>query len=191
MGTEDKKLVTSIKRATILSGIGMGLLLGIIMGLSVSETVQTIFGVLTTILGAFLGFDKRSYAGMEASEYEKEQHNTLFTALRAGWFGIAVVLGILSGIGIRTQEIFEIPVSKKVKQLTDAGFEPEYARKLIAYWKFAINPKTGELELQPRFSGKVRLPCSAPKTGPPCVVPLIPTTGITTANSQNCLAGTG
>jgi hypothetical protein len=145
MGAEDKKLINSIKRATILSGIGMGLLLGIIMGLSVSETVQTIFGVLTTILGAFLGFDKRSYAGMEASEYEKEQHNTLFTALRAGWFGIAVVVGILSGIGIRTQEVFEIPVSKKVKQLTDAGFEPEYARKLIAYWKFSINPNTGKL----------------------------------------------
>ncbi len=145
MGTDEKKLVSSIKRATILSGVGMGLLLGIIMGLSVSETVQTIFGVLTTILGAFLGFDKRSFAGMEASEYEKEQHNTLFTALRAGWFGIAVVVGILSGIGIRTQEVFEIPVAKKVKQLTDAGFEPEYARKLIAYQKFAIDPNTGEL----------------------------------------------
>jgi len=39
METEDKRLIRSIKRATILSGIGMGLLLGIIMGLSVSETV--------------------------------------------------------------------------------------------------------------------------------------------------------
>lgn len=145
MGTEDKKLINSIKQATILSGIGMGLLLGIIMGLSVSDVVKTIFGILAGLLGAFLGFDKHNYAGMEASEYEKEKYNTLFTALRAGWFGLAVVFGILSGILIRTQELFEIPVTKSVKQWTDAGYEPEYARKLIAYQRLAINPNTGEL----------------------------------------------
>ncbi|MFH1119036.1 MAG: hypothetical protein V1775_04380 [Bacteroidota bacterium] len=145
MGTEDKKLINSIKKATILSGIGMGLLLGIIMGLSVSDVVKTIFGILSGLLGAFLGFDKRNYAGMEASEYEKEKYNTLFTALRAGWFGMAVVFGILSGMLIRTQEIFEISVVKNVKQWTDAGFEPEYARRLIAYQRLAINPNTGEL----------------------------------------------
>lgn len=145
MGTEDKKLISSIKRATILSGIGMGLLLGIIMGLSVSDVVKTIFGILAGLLGAFLGFDKRNYAGMEASEYEKEKYNTLFTALRAGWFGMAVVFGILSGMLIRTQELFEMPVAKSVKQWTDAGFEPEYAQKLVAYQRLAINPNTGEL----------------------------------------------
>jgi hypothetical protein len=145
MENEDKKLINSIKHATILSGIGMGLLLGIIMGLSVSDVVKTIFGILAGLLGAFLGFDKRNYAGMEASEYEKEKYNTLFTALRAGWFGLAVVFGILSGMFIRTQELFEIPVAKSVKQWTDAGFEPEYAQKLVAYQRLAINPNTGEL----------------------------------------------
>ncbi len=145
MGTEDKKLITSIKRATILSGIGMGLLLGIIMGLSVSDVVQTIFGVLAGLMGAFLGFDKRNYTGMEASEYEKEKYNTLFTAMRAGWFGLAVVAGILSGIFIRTNELFTMSVEKSVKQWTDAGFDPDYARKLVAYKRLAISPTTGEL----------------------------------------------
>jgi len=145
MDNEEKKLFNSMKRATILSGIGMGLLLGIIMGLSVSEVVKVIFGVLTALLGAFLGFDRRSFAGMEAEEYEKEKHNTLFTSLRAGWFGLAVVAGILSGMWIRTHEIFTISVKDSVKQYTDAGFEPEYARKLVTYKRFAINPGTGEL----------------------------------------------
>jgi hypothetical protein len=145
MGTEDKKLITSIKRATILSGIGMGLLLGIIMGLSTSEVVKTIFGVLAGLMGAFLGFDKRSYAGMEASEYEKEKYNTLFTAIRAGWFGLAVVFGILSGMLIRTQEIFELSVAERVTQWTKAGYDPDYARKLVTYKIFAIDPNTGEL----------------------------------------------
>ncbi len=144
METDEKKLVSSIKRATIFSGIGMGLLLGIIMGLSASEVVQTIFGVLTAMLGAFLGFDKRSFAGMEAAEYEKEKYNTLFTGLRAGSFGIAVVAGILSGMYIRTQEVLTMSVEKRVKQWTDADFEPEYARRLVAYQMLAIDPQTGD-----------------------------------------------
>lgn len=144
METTDMKLVRSIKTATIFSGLGMGLLLGIIMGLSASEVVQTIFGVLTALLGAFLGFDRRSFSGMEAEEYEKEKYNALYTGLRAGSFGVAVVAGILSGMYIRTQEVLTMSVEKRVKQWTDADFEPEYARKLVAYQMLSIDPRTGE-----------------------------------------------
>jgi hypothetical protein len=144
METTEKKLVRSIKIATIFSGLGMGLLLGIIMGLSASEVVQTIFGVLTALLGAFLGFDRRSFSGMEAEEYEKEKYNALYTGLRAGSFGVAVVVGILSGMYIRTQEVLTMSVEERVKQWTDADFEPEYARKLVAYQMLSIDPRTGE-----------------------------------------------
>jgi hypothetical protein len=145
MEKEERKLISGIKQATILSGIGMGLLLGVIMGLSVSEVVKVIFGILTAMLGAFLGFDKRSYAGMEAAEYQKEKENTLFTALRAGWFGIAVVAGIFLGMYVRTQEVFTISVSESVKEYTEAGFAPEEARKLVLFQRLGINPTTGEL----------------------------------------------
>ena len=64
MEKEEKKLFSRIKTATVLSGIGMGLLLGLIMGLSVSEVVKVIMGTLTALLGAFMGFDKRSFSGM-------------------------------------------------------------------------------------------------------------------------------
>ncbi|MBK6345393.1 MAG: hypothetical protein IPF68_05560 [Bacteroidales bacterium] len=145
MEKEEKQLLRNIRNATVLSGIGMGLLLGIIMGLSVSEVVKVIMGVLTAILGTFLGFDKRSFAGMDAEEYLKEKHNSLFTALRAGWFGLAVVAGILSGMWIRTNEVFTPSVKWSVQQWTDAGYDADYARKLVTYQRFAINPKTGEL----------------------------------------------
>jgi len=145
MDADKSKLITSIKRATILSGIGMGLLLGIIMGLSTSEVVKTIFGVLTALLGAFLGFDRRSFAGMQSDEYEKEQYNTLYTALRAGWFGLGVVFAILLGMWIRTHEILNLSPKKAVERWTEAGFHPDYARKLVTYQKFAINPQSGEL----------------------------------------------
>lgn len=143
MEKEEQDLVRSIKRATVLSGIGMGLLLGLIMGLSVSEVVKVIMGTLTALLGAFLGFDKRSFTGMSADDYQKDQQNALFTALRAGWFGFAVVAGILFGMWIRTHEVFTLSVNKSVQQWTDAGYDAEYARKLVTYQRLAINPTTG------------------------------------------------
>jgi hypothetical protein len=145
MDKEEKQLFNSIKTATVFSGIGMGLLLGLIMGLSVSEVVKVIMGTLTALLGVFLGFDKRTFSGMSDEDYDKDKQNTLFTALRAGWFGLAVVVGILLGMWIRTNEVFTISVARSVKQWTDAGYDSAYARKLVTYQRLAINPTTGEL----------------------------------------------
>lgn len=145
MENDERVLFKSIKRATILAGIGMGLLLGLIMGLSVSEVVKVIMAAMTAILGAFLGFDKRSYTGVTTDDYQKEKENTLFTSLRAGWFGIAVIAGILSGMFIRTHEVFTPSVEKSVKQWTDAGYDPVYARKLVVFQRLAINPNSGEV----------------------------------------------
>jgi len=145
MEKDDKKLLANIKRATIFSGIGLGLLLGLIMGLSVSETVKIVMGALTAVLGAFLGFDKRSFSGISSDEYKKENQNAHFTALRAGWFGFAVIAGILLGMWIRTHEVFSLSLEKSIKQWTDAGYEPEYARKLVVFQRLAINPQTGEV----------------------------------------------
>lgn len=156
MEKEEKNLLNSIKKATILSGIGMGLLLGIIIGLSTTEVVKAIMGILTALLGAFLGFDKRSFAGMEADEYLKEKHNSLFTALRAGWFGLAVVAGILSGMWIRTNEIFTPSVKWSVDQWTAAGYDSLYARKLVTYQRFAIDPNTGELRPETELNKSAR-----------------------------------
>jgi uncharacterized membrane protein (Fun14 family) len=145
MEKDEKKLLTSVKRATIFSGIGLGLLLGLIMGLSVSETVKIVMGALTAVLGAFLGFDKRSFSGISSEEYQKENQNAHFNALRAGWFGFAVIAGILFGMWVRTHEVFSVPLEKSIKQWTDAGYEPDYARKLVVFQRLAINPQTGEV----------------------------------------------
>ena len=144
MEKDEKRLFAELKRATVLSGIGMGLLLGIIMGLSVSEVVKVIMASLTALLGVFLGFEKRSFTGMDNEEYKKDNTNTLITALRSGSFGIAVVAGILFGMWIRTNEVFTISVKDSVQQWTDAGYDPDYARKMVAFQRLGINPTTGE-----------------------------------------------
>lgn len=145
MERDEKKLLAGLKRATIFSGIGLGLLLGLIMGLSVSETVKIVMGALTAVLGAFLGFDRRSFSGISSEEFQKENQNAHFTALRAGWFGFAVIAGILFGMWIRTHEVFSFSLEKSIKQWTDAGYEPDYARKLVVFQRLAINPQTGEV----------------------------------------------
>jgi uncharacterized membrane protein (Fun14 family) len=145
MEKDEKRLLASLKRATIFSGIGLGLLLGLIMGLSVSETVKIVMGALTAVLGAFLGFDRRSFSGISSEEFQKENQNAHFTALRAGWFGFAVIAGILFGMWIRTHEVFSLSLEKSIKQWTDAGYEPDYARKLVVFQRLAINPQTGEV----------------------------------------------
>jgi uncharacterized membrane protein (Fun14 family) len=144
MENEDKKLMNAMRRAAVLSGIGMGLLLGLIMGLSVSEVVKTIMAALTALLGVFLGFDKRNFAGMDKETYQKDKNETLLTSLRAGWFGLAVVAGILFGMWVRAQEVFTLSIEKRVQQYTDAGFDTTYALKLVAYERLGIDPTTGE-----------------------------------------------
>ncbi len=144
MEKEEKKSFNSLKRATVLSGIGMGLLLGLIMGLSASEVVKVVMAALTALLGVFFGFEKRSFSGMQKEEYEKDKNETLLTSLRAGWFGLAVVAGILFGMWIRTNEVFTIPVEKSVQQWIDAGVDSAYARKLVIYERLNIDPNTGE-----------------------------------------------
>ncbi|MBE0639635.1 MAG: hypothetical protein IH598_14045 [Bacteroidales bacterium] len=144
MEKEEKRLLISLRRAAILSGIGMGLLLGLIMGLSVSEVVKAIMATLTVALGAFLGFEKRSFTGMDNDTYKKDKNETLLTSLRAGWFGLAVVAGILFGMWIRTNEVFTIPVKKSVQQYIEAGYDSSDALKFVAYQRLGINPTTGE-----------------------------------------------
>jgi hypothetical protein len=102
-------------------------------------------GALTAVLGAFLGFDRRSFSGISSEEFQKENQNAHFTALRAGWFGFAVIAGILFGMWIRTHEVFSLSLEKSIKQWTDAGYEPDYARKLVVFQRLAINPQTGEV----------------------------------------------
>lgn len=145
MDKEEKRIFVSLKAATILAGTGMGLLLGIIMGLSVSEVVKVIMASLTALLGVFLGFDKRSFSAMSEEEFRKDKQETLLTALRAGSFGLAVVAGILLGMWVRTNDIFTPSVKSQVKEWTDAGYDEKYALKLVAYQRLAINPTTGEL----------------------------------------------
>lgn len=133
-----------MRRAAILAGIGMGLLIGVIMGLSVSEVVKVILGALSVLLAAFLGFDKRDFSGMDNETYQKDKNEALITSLRAGFFGLAVVVGIFLGMWVRTNGIMTVPIKDSVQEWIDAGYDSTTAQKYVAYERLAINPTTGD-----------------------------------------------
>ena len=122
----------------------MGLLLGLIMGLSVSPTTKIVLGVIAAGLGTFLGFDKSAFKGTPAAENQPSRSSFL-RELRVGSFGFAVVAGILLGMTIRTNELLSPTIVESVERWTDAGYHPTVARQFVALERLRIDPKTGEL----------------------------------------------
>lgn len=126
----------------IFSGFGIGLLVGILLGLSVTPVVGIVVGSLAAVLAVFLGLKDNLKQEINAIRNFQIQIN----ALRAGSFGVAVVLGILLGLYLRTNETLSQAVEKQVQQWTKAGYDTTYARQLVVYQKLGINPTTGEID---------------------------------------------
>lgn len=122
----------------------MGLLLGLIMGLSVSPTTKVVLGVIAAGLGTFLGFDKSTFKGASSPENQPNRSSFL-RELRVGSFGFAVVAGILLGMTIRTNELLSLTIVESVERWTEAGYHPTVARQFVALERLRIDPKTGEI----------------------------------------------
>ncbi|MFC1560543.1 hypothetical protein ACFL3W_01210 [Pseudomonadota bacterium] len=122
----------------------MGLLLGLIMGLSVSPTTKIVLGVIAAGLGTFLGFDKSAFKGSSASDNQPDRSSFL-RELRVGSFGFAVVAGILLGMTIRTNELLSPTIVESVEKWTEAGYHPTVARQFVALERLRIDPKSGEV----------------------------------------------
>lgn len=122
----------------------MGLLLGMIMGLSISPTTKIVMGVLAAGLGTFLGFDKSAFKGEDTNDSQAGRKNFL-RELRVGSFGFAVVAGIIFGLTIRTNEMFSPTIAESVAKWTEAGYSPAEARQFVALERLRIDPKTGEV----------------------------------------------
>lgn len=123
--------------SSMYAGIGLGLLIGLIMGLSVTPTVKIILGALASLLGALLGFENK--LGNSDGNQSTVERN-----VKLGSFGIAVVLGIIGGIHIRTNNLFAPTITEKVQTWLDAGYDSASARKYVAYELLKIDPVTGE-----------------------------------------------
>ncbi len=121
----------------IFAGVGIGLLLGIIMGLSVSPVVLTVMGALTGLLGAVLGLENK------IGNSEDNQASDIAKNIKVGAFGFAVIAGIFFGMNVRTHSKIGPTISERIDKWEKAGYDPEVAKRYVAYELLSIDPKTG------------------------------------------------
>ena len=117
----------------VFSSLGIGLLVGILLGLSSAPVVGLVVGSITALLASLLGFKLPVREGADGSKADQLPQATvqILIGLRAGTFGFACVLGIFAGIYMRTHDLLSPPergLEARYAELLAVGFGPEQAR---------------------------------------------------------------
>lgn len=137
--------------ADLLSGLGIGLLLGIVVGLSTTPVVAVVVGALTSLLAALLGLGGSS----PADPAKPTLLNTMqLNGLRIGSFGLAAVAGVFIGLYVRINNpLAESPKAQLARW--DAAFpdNPTLARQMMIYERHRLVP--GALKLDQDFGTAV------------------------------------
>lgn len=115
-------------RKDIFSGAGLGLLVGVIIGISIAELTGIILGALTSLLAAFFGLRSNS---------EGEKGNQLVI----GSFSFTCVLAIFLGLLIRTHNFLAPSLASQIKEYELASFDSAEIREIILLKEFGIIPE--------------------------------------------------
>ncbi|MEO6973488.1 MAG: hypothetical protein ABI135_08730 [Rhodoferax sp.] len=106
----------------------MGLMLGLLLGLSSAPVVAVVVGAIAALLGSIV------LPQLPSKSPEGDERRTTID-LRAGALGLACVVGILCGIWLRTHDALspkKPTLSERLEQWKSIGFSPEEARVLVA-----------------------------------------------------------
>jgi hypothetical protein len=119
--------------AQIFSGAGVGLLLGILLGLSSSPVVSLVVGALAAVLATFIGIRGPNKDSLEAPGEATNGAQRKGLAFRAGAFGFTCIVGLLTGIYLRTHDSLSPPrpsLKQQVDELVSVGFSAAEARRI-------------------------------------------------------------
>lgn len=111
----------------IFAGIGLGLLVGGIIGLSIAEVTGLILGALTSILTAFFGLRPTK---------EGETGNKIII----GAFSLICLLAILGGMFLRTNNAFSPSLEEEINSYKNADFTVEEIKNILMVKKFGLVP---------------------------------------------------
>ena len=109
----------------LFAGVGLGLLVGVLVGLSSSPVVSVVVGALASGMVTLLGFVRSSKDG-EAGSSEG-------SVIRLGGFGVACAAAVLFGLFIRTHNWLSPSIADQVVEVQRAGYSGEEARRWVAY----------------------------------------------------------
>lgn len=105
-------------RIAAFSGIGIGLMVGVLLGLSISPVVGYFIGAVGTGLAALLGLNDRHFSAAKG--------------VRIGAFGFATVAGAAIGIYARTHDVFARSLQEQKAEIERVGYRPEEALAIMS-----------------------------------------------------------
>ena len=106
----------------LFAGAGTGLLLGLLLGLSATPVVAAVVGGLVTAAAA--------YWNLAASAADDQANRR---ALAAGVLCITCIVGLLSGLWLRTRDVLAVTPAQQIARWTAAGYSAADARALAAF----------------------------------------------------------
>ncbi len=123
-------------KSQVFSSVGIGLLIGILLGLSASPVVGLVVGAVSALLASLTGLKvpKNNKELVNLVEINLEQQKLI--GIRAGFFGLTCVVGIFIGIFLRTHNILSPPeytLKQQFEELTSIGFNPKEAREILVH----------------------------------------------------------
>lgn len=144
------------RAADAFAGFALGLLTGLLVGLSSTPVVGGVVGALTAVIAGFFGLTSAPLTP---------------DPLRIGSFGCAAVIGLAFGLHVRAQDLTALTVREEVRRWTDAGYAPDAARDIVAFARYGIRPAGREIGPPPHplsslFAGQASL-CGRLQTLPP------------------------
>ena len=121
------------KSTAIFGGAGLGILIGLLIGMSTSGTVGLIIGSLASVLLVLLGF--------------KEKGDSNIQTLRVGSFGLFCALAVLAGLILRVNNSFTPTIKSEVERWTaDSLFSLKEAKTYFLYERFGFVPSGVEID---------------------------------------------
>lgn len=114
----------------VISGIAVGSVVGLLLGLSASPVVSATVGALLALAVTFLGLG--ASVGPVAVSPASSRKLLAFCA------GLVVFLAV--GVEARTFEVLGPSPQAQVQVWTHAGFTPQQARSLVVYQRLGILP---------------------------------------------------
>jgi hypothetical protein len=119
----------------VWSGAGLGLLLGVIVGLSQTPVVAEVMGVLTGVLAVFLGLQGGRDADLPVVGKLR------LNGARIGSFGVAAALGLILGLFLRVANPFVETPDQEFARWAKAFPDNEVlARQAMLYERTGIQP---------------------------------------------------
>lgn len=124
-------IIMQKKRLEYASGIALGALVGVIIGLSVSHVVGIFLAALTSLLATFFGLTSKDETESPRTRIDPKPPTIIS-------FGISTILFLALGIYMRTHNVLSPSIASEKADLLECGLSKEEAAKVLVLHRYGI-----------------------------------------------------